>query len=285
VTIGIVSPGAMGSALGAALARGGARVIATLAGRSERTERLARAAGLELLPSLAAVVGEAEIVLSVAPPGEAEAIAGDIARAAGEAGGTPLVADLNAVSPSTMRSIAERLGALELVDGAISGPPPREGATTRIYLSGSRAAELAALSWPGVEPIVVGDEVGTASAVKMCTASVYKGTTALLTHALLTAHAHGVVSHVLDDLGRSLPALVDGAPRTLASAATKSERFVAEMREIAATQAAAGLTPDLFEAMAEVYAELSRTSLARTAPEDIDSQPTLEQVLEALRVS
>ena len=70
-TVGIVSPGAMGSAVGGALLRGGARVVATVAGRSERTARLADEAGLELLPSLADVVREADIVLSIVPPDQA----------------------------------------------------------------------------------------------------------------------------------------------------------------------------------------------------------------------
>ena len=87
------------------------------------------------------------------------------------------------------------------------------------------------------------DQEGGASAVKMCTASVYKGTVALLTQALLTAHANGVLAFVLDDLGE----LADGAGRTIARSATKSGRYVGEMHEIASTQAAAGLTPELFE--------------------------------------
>jgi hypothetical protein len=41
VIIGVVSPGAMGSAVGAALVRGGARVVATVEARSDRTRRLA----------------------------------------------------------------------------------------------------------------------------------------------------------------------------------------------------------------------------------------------------
>jgi hypothetical protein len=47
VTIAIVSPGHMGAGLGGALHAGGARVVATTAGRSGRTRRLAE--GLELL--------------------------------------------------------------------------------------------------------------------------------------------------------------------------------------------------------------------------------------------
>jgi 3-hydroxyisobutyrate dehydrogenase-like beta-hydroxyacid dehydrogenase len=277
-TVGVVSPGAMGSAMAGALSRGGLRVVATLAGRSERTARLAGAASLELLPDLAAVVREADVVLSIVPPEAAPAAAADIGRAAAAQGDAPLLADLNAIAPTTVRGIAD--GALDLVDGSISGPPPWKPGTTRLYLSGPRAEEVAALPFEGVERIVVGDEVASASAVKMSTASVYKGTTALLTQALLAAHANGVLEHVLADLRAAAPELVANVERRLAVAAAKSGRYVGEMREIAVTQEAAGLTPALFEAVAEVYERMAETRLAQARPEDVSPDPRLEDVLE-----
>jgi 3-hydroxyisobutyrate dehydrogenase-like beta-hydroxyacid dehydrogenase len=277
VRVGIVSAGAMGSAVGRALRTGGASVATTLAGRSERTARLAHEAGLEPLPDLDAVVATADVVLSIAPPEQAEAIAATLAAACTRTGAAPLVADLNAISPATGRRIEAAFSTvgLELVDGSISGPPPNDPGTTRIYLSGPRATDVAALPFAGVDVIQVGDQVGTASAVKMCTASIYKGSIALLTHALLTAQANGILEHVLRDLGER----ADGAARSIARSATKSGRYVGEMREIAATQAAAGLTPALFEAMGEVYAALARTALARGAPEDVDPGVELDRVL------
>ena len=74
--LGIVSPGAMGSALGRAWTRGGARVVTTVEGRSERTRGLAE--GLELLPSLTDVVRTADIVVSVCPPAEAGRVLDDL---------------------------------------------------------------------------------------------------------------------------------------------------------------------------------------------------------------
>jgi 3-hydroxyisobutyrate dehydrogenase-like beta-hydroxyacid dehydrogenase len=262
-TVGIVSPGAMGSAVGASLLRGGARVVATVAGRSVRTERLAREAGLELLPSLVEVVDSADVVLSIVPPDQAESVSADLA-------GARLLVDLNAVSPATARRISQE------VDGSISGPPPGPG-TTRIYLSGPRAGEVAALPFDGVEVVVVGEEVGLASAVKMSTASVYKGSVALLAQALRAADHYGVLEHVLDDLGE----LASGAGRRIARAASKSDRYVGEMREISAAQGAAGLDSALFEAMALVYAEIAETRLGRAAPEDAVSD--LAESLRQLR--
>jgi 3-hydroxyisobutyrate dehydrogenase-like beta-hydroxyacid dehydrogenase len=284
VTIGIVSPGAMGSAVGAALTRGGARVVTTVAGRSERTAQLASRAELELLPDLRSVVRAAGVVLSIVPPEAAATVAGDVVQAA-EAGGTrPLLVELNAVAPATVREIhaAAVDRGLDLVDGSISGGPPWKPGT-RIYLSGARAAEVSALPFDGVERIVVGDEVGSASAVKMSTASVYKGSTAVLMEALLAAHANGVLEHVLEDLRAGAPELVSNVERRLASTAAKSGRYDCEMREISATQAAAGLTPALFEAMAQIYATTATTPLAATAPEELTVIRSLEALLDELR--
>jgi 3-hydroxyisobutyrate dehydrogenase-like beta-hydroxyacid dehydrogenase len=280
--IGIVSPGAMGSAVGRAYAAGGARVVATVAGRSARTRELAH--GLELVPDLDEVVRLADVVISIVPPEQAPTVAAEIAAAARRADSDPLVADLNAIAPATARALAQRLAGsgLELVDGSISGGPPQPDGSTRVYLSGPRATELAELPAPGIDSRVVGPEVGTASAVKMSTASVYKGTVGLLAHALLAAHANGVLPYVLDDLRESDARLVDRAGRSIGRAATKAGRYVGEMREIAAAQEAAGLPRELFDGFAEVYAALSKTELATWAPESIGPETTLEDVLERL---
>ena len=283
-TVGIVSAGAMGSAVGAAYRADGARVVSTLAGRSERTRSLAEQAGVELLDDVDAVVAAADLVLSIAPPHQAQSIAADLAASAERTGARPLVSDWNAVSPSTARKVAGIVAAagLEFVDGSISGGPPRADYRTRVYVSGPRAPELTEVAPAWLDVRAVGAEVGVASAVKMCTASVYKGYTALLTHALVTAHANGVLAEVLDDLHDSFPAQIDRAARLLAVSTTKAGRYVGEMREIADTQASAGLTPALFEAMAEVYGHLAETDLGAAAPESIAPEPPLEEVLEGL---
>ena len=271
----------MGSALGARLREGGARVLVALDGRSPRTRRRAHDAGLEDVATLDALVRGVDVVFSVVPPGSALEVAADVLSAAGDA--RPLFADLNAIAPATARAVAVVLaeGGIATVDGSISGPPPAASGTTRVYLSGLRAGEIAALPADGAEWIVVGDDVGMASAVKMCTASVYKGRVALLAQALRTADAHGVVEHVLADLvgtGLADPARVGG---TLGKASAKAWRYVPEMEEIAATQAAAGLTPELFLAVARVYEGLAERALAE-APEDVPGDLPLAVVLARL---
>jgi 3-hydroxyisobutyrate dehydrogenase-like beta-hydroxyacid dehydrogenase len=202
-----------------------------------------------------------------------------VAAAAHASGARPLVADLNAVSPSTVESVAAALAPLDFVDGSISGPPPTVRPGARLYLSGPRAAEVAALSWGDRAcPAVVGDRIGSASALKMCTASVYKGLTGLFAQAMRTAARHGVLDEVLGDLATSG---LDHAGQ-VGMAATKAHRYVAEMREIAATQAAAGLTPALFDAFAEIYAEMASSALAQGDPESINRTMLPAEIVAAL---
>jgi 3-hydroxyisobutyrate dehydrogenase-like beta-hydroxyacid dehydrogenase len=269
----------MGAGLGWAIAEGGASVVTTTEGRSERTRRLAGEAGLTVLPTLSDVVAAAEVILVVTPPAAAVAAAATIATVARHTDRRPLVVDLNAVSPATIGQIARALEGLDLVDGAISGPPPTVRPGARIYLSGGRAAEAAALPWRHVTATVVGAEPGMASAVKMSTASVYKGLVALYAQALRSAAYHGVLGPVVDDLAGAGHDLV----RAVAVSATKAHRFVAEMHEIAATQRAAGLRPELFEAFAAVYADLATTDLARDDPESVPADVTAEALLARLK--
>lgn len=152
------------------------------------------------------------------------------------------------------------------MDGSISGPPPHVAGATVIYLAGPRAARVASLDAPGLELRVVGEAVEAASAIKMSTASFYKGQTALFARALRAARANGVLEHVLEDLRRHYPDLVDDAPRLLQGIAAKSGRYVAEMEEIAASLEAVGLTQELFSAFT-VYLQLNETELAIRSPE------------------
>ncbi|MDT7742241.1 MAG: hypothetical protein QOE59_1319 [Actinomycetota bacterium] len=265
--VGVVAPGAMGIALGRCLGAGGHRVLMTAAGRSAATARRLADAGIEDAGSTDAVVGAAAVVVSVVPPARARAAAAEIAASARRTGARPLLVEANAVAPAT---VAEVVGGadLDVVDAAISGPPPRPDAEhpTRIFLAGPRAAEIAALDVPGVRWIAIDGELGAASAAKMCTASVRKGHQALLAHALLTAAHHGVLDTVLADLRLDFPHDDVGAA---AAAATKAWRYVDEMEEIAATQAAVGLTPDLFAAMATVYRRLATSEWGARRPEDV----------------
>jgi len=281
VTIGLVGAGAMGSALGASWREGGAEIVTCLAGRSARTRELAARAGLTMVPALEDVL-RADIVVSVVPPADAVAVARLIADAAGRARVQPLVADLNAVAPSTVRDAADvlRKAGIDLVDGSVSGLPPATGRRpTRVYLSGERAGELAAIASPWTSVTVLDGEAGQASALKMCTASMYKGTNALVMQAMLTADANGVLDAFLADVATMWPDRVPSWHLDIALAATKSGRFADEMAEIARTQADAGLPAELFNGVAAAFGWAARSRLGHTPPEELPLSPSVAEVL------
>jgi 3-hydroxyisobutyrate dehydrogenase-like beta-hydroxyacid dehydrogenase len=242
------------------------------------------AAGLELVPDLASVVTLADVVLVVTPPGEALRAADAIASAAVTLPAgvpLPLVADLNAISPPTAHSVAAVLASagIEFVDGSISGPPPSVKPGARLYFSGPRASEVAGLPWQHVHPIVVGPHIGSASALKMCTASVYKGLVGLYAQAMRAAAANGVLDHVLRDLGHAGFDMT----RDVAVAATKAHRYVAEMEEISATQGDAGLPASLFAGFADVYRGIAATELATGDPETVPRDLSAADVVARLK--
>jgi 3-hydroxyisobutyrate dehydrogenase-like beta-hydroxyacid dehydrogenase len=262
-TVGLLHPGDMGAAVGAALRSGGARVLWASGGRSEETARRAAAAGLEDAGSVDALVGSSDVILSICPPHAAL----EVARSVGDFAGTYV--DANAISPSSARAVAGTVA--RSVDGGIVGPPPLQAGTTRLYLSGPEAPAVAELfAGTVVDARIVSDEIGAASAVKMAYAAWTKGTAALLLAVRSLARVEGVEATLLDEWELSLPGLRARSLGAAESAATKGWRWIAEMEEIAATFAAAGLPDGFHLAAADVFRAIS-TDLADAWPRAVPS--------------
>ena len=196
--VGVLSPGDMGRSIGMVLQANGVRTLTCLAGRSERTRALAADAGFEDTASLAELVQRLDILLCVLVPDRAAGVADEVAAAVRATGADLLYADCNAVSPQTVRAIAQTLvdAGARFVDVGIVGPPPAvtgsTGSATRFHASGSGSAELAALGSYGLDVRVVGPEVGQASGLKMCYGALTKGLQALGTELLVAAEMLGL---------------------------------------------------------------------------------------------
>ncbi len=265
VTIAMLHPGEMGSVVGACARAGGARVVWASEGRGGRTAERAKAAGLEDVGTLRAAVMASDVVLSVCPPHAAV----DVARAVVAEGYRGIFVDGNAVAPATAREIAEKIQAAgaTFVDGGIVGPPPERPGSTRLYLSGTEAARVAALFAGGaLEAIAVDGPPGAASAVKMAYASWTKGTSALIMAVRALAAAEGVDDTLLREWDRSQPGLRERSESAVRGSAKKAWRFVGEMEEIAATFAAAGLPDGFHRAAGEIYERLSEYKDTKTPP-------------------
>jgi 3-hydroxyisobutyrate dehydrogenase-like beta-hydroxyacid dehydrogenase len=273
-TVGLLHPGEMGAVVGQCLRAGGTRVVWPSSGRSEASRRRARAAGLEDLGTLAVVVGASDVVLSVCPPGSAPAVARLVAAA--RFGG--LYVDANAIAPGTARDVGGIVAAAgaDFVDGGIIGPPPRDSGTTRLYLAGPRAEEVAALfKGSALEAIVMPGDVGVASALKMAYAAWTKGSSALLLAVRALAIREGVDPALRAEWERSQPGLGARSEAAVGANAKKAWRFVGEMGEIARTFTAAGLPGGFHEACAAIYGRLGRYK-------DAPATPSMSEVADAL---
>lgn len=286
-TVGIISPGDMGSGIGEKLAKNGARVVVALDDRSERTKSLAAEAGLEDVGSVERLVTEASHVLSVMVPSEAVGAAERVARALQSTGAAPIYADLNAISPGTTRrvgEIVEEAGA-RFVDGGIIGGPPRGSVNPRIYLSGPNAPDLAVLEEHGLILPVIGDQVGQASGLKMCYASMTKGLQALGTELLVTARLLGLDEPLRAEMESSQPAIRQWLAKSMLGMPPKAHRWIGEMEEIAQTFEEVGLTPRMLLGAADMYRWIATTEPGHETPENRDKNRDLDGLVAALAES
>jgi 3-hydroxyisobutyrate dehydrogenase-like beta-hydroxyacid dehydrogenase len=248
--VGIVHPGEMGASVAATLRGRGETVLWASAGRSAATVERAKQAGLEHAGDLEELYRRADVLLSVCPPHAAV----DVARAA--SGFDGIYVDANAIAPETARTIAglhERF-----VDGGIVGPPPDTPGTTRLYLSGGEAAEIATLfAGTNVDARVISGEPGAASALKAAYAGWTKGSAALLLTVRELARAEGVEDTLLAEWRLSIPELERRLASAERSVQRKGWRWIGEMEEIARSMAAQDLPTGFHEAAAEVFRKTS----------------------------
>ncbi|HKU57089.1 MAG TPA: DUF1932 domain-containing protein, partial [Gaiellaceae bacterium] len=154
--------------------------------------------------------------------------------------------------PGTARAVAALHA--RFVDGGIVGPPPERPGTTRLYLSGAEAGEVASLfAHTNLEARVLFGESGAASALKAAYAGWTKGSGALLLTVRALARAEGVEEELLAEWRLSLPGLEERAEGAAQSASRKGGRWVGEMEEIAHSMAANDLPTGFHEAAAEVF--------------------------------
>lgn len=266
ITVGILSPGEMGSGVGTVLHNHGVRVVTCLAGRGEGSRQRAERAGFEDLADLEALVQQADMLLSIVPPGVAGAMADQVAAAITATHADLLYADCNAIAPSTARAIGQTIldaGARFADAGIIGGPPTGPG--NRIFASGPGASELTHLSGFGLDVRLMDGEIGQASGLKMCYAALTKGLQALGAELLVAARLLGVEAtlHAEQDIGE-VAQVRKFVERSLPSMPRKAYRWIAEMEEISRTFADLGLPERLMLGAADVYTDVRDGGLLST---------------------
>ncbi len=283
-TIGILSPGDMGHTVGDVLRQNGLRVITCLDGRSQRTRQLTEKAGIVDVPTYPQFVTEADLILSIMVPAQAMSATSAIAEALQQVDTTLTYADCNAIAPQTVRQLGDIITAAGgmFVDASIIGPPPRTPGATRFYASGPQLDLFSELNNYGLDVRALGAEIGLASAIKMCYASLTKGLTALCTELLTAASVLGISEALTAEFQLSQSALFERMEKGLPSMPPKARRWIGEMEEISATFAHVGLTPNILTGAADMYRFVGETHLADLPPEAHDEFPNLAGLIEIL---
>lgn len=272
LNVAIIAPGEMGAAVGARLAERGVRVTTSLTGRSGASAARAERASMVSVDDDDVLVRDADFVLSIVPPGDAIRLAGRLAPALARADRKPIYVDCNAIAPDT----AEQLGVVladtgcRYVDGGIIGPPPQPNSTsTRIYVSGPAASEVARLNDFGLSIRPLTGPIGAASALKMSYAGITKGFTAVGAAMALGASSAGCAEALHAELALSQPQLLGWLSRQVPRMYPKAYRWVAEMEEIAHFLGDGSPSGEMYEAVAQLYSELAEAAKTPAAPDGL----------------
>jgi 3-hydroxyisobutyrate dehydrogenase-like beta-hydroxyacid dehydrogenase len=254
--IGILHPGEMGVSIAASAAYSGQQVYWVSTGRSQQTRQRAEKHNLIELQSLTDLCQTCDVIISICPPHAAV----QVARSVLTEGFKGIYLDANATSPQRAKRIQQLMEENEIhfIDGSIIGGPAWKAGETILYLSGKETEVIQDCFQDGpLETKIIGDEVGKASAIKMCYAAYSKGTTALLASVLATGEAYGVRAELYQQWDMDDPGFSEQVNRRLMRTTGKAWRFTGEMEEIAATFEAAGLPGGFHRAAAEIFLRMS----------------------------
>lgn len=274
--VAVIAAGEMGAGIGRRLTESGTRVLTSLSGRGAASAARARDAGMIAVEDTD-LVRQAEVILSVVPPGQAVALAKRLKPALVQAAHNPLYIDCNAIAPKTAAQIGAVLADANCryVDGGIIGGPPAGTYTPNLYVAGAAAHDALRLIRYGLNVRVVEGPIGAASALKMSYAGITKGFTAIGTAMMLGSAQAGCAEALRRELFESQPQLAAWLTRQVPRMFPKAYRWIAEMEEIAQFLGEDQVSNDIFVGFARLY--------ERVAAGAAKTDPAAERTLGALR--
>lgn len=250
-TIAFIGLGEAGGALAGGLIGAGATVRAAYdiliddPATAPALRDRAREIGVEASASSAEAVAGADIVVSAVTSKE---MLGAAETAAAHLMPGQVYLDINSASPASKRKAAAVVEARggAFVEAAVMNRVPPHGHAVPMLLAGPRAAWVADTLAPfGMNVTAIGEEIGSASSVKMVRSVFMKGFAAILLESLYAARKLNAEDAVLDSLQVTLPGvnwkdLADSyGPRLIRHAKRQSE----EMLSVAETLEELGVEP------------------------------------------
>ena len=204
----------------------------------------AAAFGVALACSHADLAAQADFIVSAVTASQAVPVAQACAPAVRR---DAWFLDFNSASPGAKQRAAALIdgGGGRYVEGAVMTSVPPYRIKVPLLLGGSGARELAPMLIElGFDAKVASEELGVASAVKMCRSVMIKGLEAMVIECFTTARAYGVEDAVLASLAETYPGInweKQGA--YFFQRVIEHGRRSEEVREVAETVREIGLSP------------------------------------------
>ncbi len=257
---------------------------------SSQAERAhAAQAGVKAHDAMQSLCQASDFVISAVTASNTLAVAQEAARCLRP--GTVFL-DLNSASPGTKQQAAaavQAAGARYVEAGVMTSVPPY-GIRVPMLLGGAHASELAQRrqAW-GLDAKAVSDQLGVASAIKMCRSIMIKGLEALVIESYATAREYGVEDHVLPTLAETFPSIdwpAQGA-YFFSRVVQHGKRRAEEMRESANTVREAGFEPLMTAAIADKQqwvADQAAAGVFQGVPKDARWQDYADRLIAARKV-
>ncbi len=197
--------------------------------------------------------------------------------------------DLNSASPGTKKQAAELIDGAggHFVEAGVMTSVPPYGIRVPMLLGGRQAGVLAEqlMAW-GMDAKAVSDQLGVASAIKMCRSVMIKGLEALVIESYATARAYGVEDHVIPTLQETFPGIdwQQTGGYFFSRVVQHGQRRAEEMREAANTVAEAGFEPFMARAIADKQqwmADQARDALFQGVAKDARWQEYVDRLIGA----
>jgi 3-hydroxyisobutyrate dehydrogenase-like beta-hydroxyacid dehydrogenase len=257
--VAIVGFGEVGGTFGSDLAAQGVEVTVfdiLLHAKASREAMVAKAreSKVQAKESLADCLRDADLAISAVTASSALDVAKDscCALCPGQ-----VFLDINSVSPATKRAMAEHFAKSDawFVEAAVMAAVQPQRLKVPMLLGGAHAADLApGLQALGMNATVASEQIGVASAIKMCRSVLIKGLEAITLECLFAARRYGAEEAVLASLAATFPGMGwdEKLPDYLIGrVAEHGKRRAAEMREAAEAVRDIGMDPLMAEAAAE----------------------------------
>ena len=223
--------------------------------RREEPLAHAAAAGVVACESAAALCAQATLVISAVTASHTLAVA---EAAAPHLRPGSVFLDLNSASPGTKQKAAalvDAAGAHYVEAGVMTSVPPY-GIRVPMLLGGAHAARLQpVLAALGMDAKVASEQLGIASATKMCRSVMIKGLEALVIESYATARHYGVEDAMIATLQETFPGIdwTKQGAYFFSRVAQHGQRRAEEMREVANTVREAGFEPFMASAIAHKH--------------------------------